>query len=110
EEEPVGIFTEVDTYYGDESYSSGYSGWGNNTNDVTVNVYGGGLGWGGWYGNYWGWGNPYWSIGWGWSSWHNPYWGHYYPYYGSHYYYNRTPRNRYYSDYGNRYRTTNTNT
>lgn len=128
EEEPVGIFTDVDTYYGEDSYSSGYSGWGNSTNDVTVNVYGGGLGWGGWYGSYWGWGNPYWSIGWGWnswyypywgwnygwgwSSWHNPYWGYYSPYYGGHYYYNRAPRNRYYSDYGygSRYRTTNTNT
>lgn len=128
EDEPVGIFTDVESYYGDGSYSSGYSGWGNNTSDVTVNVYGG-LGWGGWYGGYWGWGSPYWSIGWGlnswyypywswnygwgwgWSSWYNPYWGYYYPryypYYGGYYYYNGGPRSRYYSDYSSRYRTSN---
>ena len=114
-EEPVGIFTDVDSYYGSgEAYSTGYSGWGNSVTDVSVNIYGGGLGWGGWYGS-WGWGSPYWGYGWGWSTWYNPYWGWnswynpywgwnygwggYYPYYGN-YTYHRGPRNAYYSDYG----------
>lgn len=124
-EETVGIFTDVDSYYGEgEAYSTGYSGWGNSVSDVSVNIYGGGLGWGGWYGN-WGWGSSYWDYGWGWNSWytpywgwnswhspywgwnswHNPYWGwnygwggSYYPYYGG-YTYHRGPRNAYYSDY-----------
>src|SRR5690606_31232973 len=117
--EPVGIFTDVDTYYGDDSYSSGYAGWGNETSNVNVNVYGGSnWGWDGWYGSYWGW-RPYW----GWSSWYYPsyywgmnwgfgwnygyswgwghpyYYGGYYPYYG-HYYNNQAaysggPRNTY---------------
>ena len=116
-DEPVGIFTDIDSYYGDDSYSSGYSGWGNSTSDVTVNVYGG---YGGWYGSYWGWRSPYWGWGygygwnswhspywgwyggWGWNSWHNPYWGYgygwggYYPYYNNVAYY-RGPRGGYYS-------------
>src|SRR5690606_25815003 len=33
--EPVGIIKDVDTYYGDGSYSNGYAGWGNETSDVT---------------------------------------------------------------------------
>lgn len=133
--EPVGIFTDIDSYYGDETYSTGYSGWGNSTNDVTVNVYGGawyggGLGW---YGG-WGWGNPYWGMGWGWNSWgwnswhnpywgwgggygwgwnswHNPYWGGgYYPYYNNVAYYRGTRGGYYSSDYAYRNRSfTNTN-
>lgn len=125
EEETVGIFTDIDSYYGEEGgYSTGYSGWGNSVSNVSVNVYGG-YSWGGWYGN-WGWGSPYWSYGlgwnswyypsWGWSygwnSWYNPYWygygwnswyNPYYPYYGN-YAYNRGPRNGYYSDYAYRTR------
>ncbi|MFA7444907.1 MAG: hypothetical protein WCY89_03110 [Flavobacteriaceae bacterium] len=114
-DEPIGIFTDVDAYYGDESYSGGYAGWGNETSNINVNVYGGSYwGWNGWYGSYWGW-RPYW----GWSSWYYPsyywswnwgigwnygwyspyYYGGYYPYYG--YYYNNQaaysggPRNTY---------------
>lgn len=109
--EPIGIFTDVDTYYGDGSYSSGYAGWGNQTSDVTVNIYGGPYwGWNGWYGSYWGW-RPYWGwsswyypsyylswnwgFGWGYYGWGYPYYYGYYPYYGYHYYnvvYNNGPR------------------
>ena len=93
-----------------------YGGWGEETDDVTVNIYGGygygGYGWNNWYSPYWaysGWGwGPGWSvgIGWGsgwgyggwgwglgWNSWYSPYyyggWGYpYYGYYGyPHYHY-----------------------
>ncbi len=119
-EEPVGIFTDVDSYYGnDQEYSTGYSGWGNSVSNVSVNVYGGlgwygNWGWGNWYWNswyypYWGWSSWY-SPYWGWNSWHNPYWGWnngwggYYPYYGG-YTYHRGPRGVYSSDYAYRSRT-----
>lgn len=124
EEEPVGIFTDVDGYYGNgNSYSESNPGWGNSTSSVTVNYYGGY----GYYPYYSSWGNPYWgynywygpSWGWsiGWNSWYGGYWGwnygwggYYYPYYGGyyhhHHYYNTAYVSgpRYGSDYGYRNR------
>jgi hypothetical protein len=89
-------FTDVENYstsYADTpsqvvvEQSGNYGGWGDNTEGVTVNVYGGGWpywGWNNyWYGSYWGWNSwigPSWGIGWGY-----PYYGYYgwgYPYYG----------------------------
>ena len=67
------IFTDIDSYKGeyDEEYvdtllyDKAYAGWGQATNDVTINIYDngwngpwyGGLGWYGW-GRPWGWGYP----------------------------------------------------
>lgn len=63
-----------------ENYNSNNSGWGNNPQSITVNVYDNNWGYGywnnWWYGNYWGmnsWYGPYW--GWGWNSWYGPNWG-----------------------------------
>lgn len=107
---PTDYGSENDTVVRTEGYNS-YAGWGEDTSDVTVNVYGG-YGWNNWYSPYWGagygWG-PGWSLGlgwgyggwgwggwgWGWNSWYSPYWGGwgyggwYAPYYGhNHHYYN----------------------
>src|SRR5690606_1583598 len=89
------IFTDVENY--DTSYSetpsvqaaeARYAGWGENTDNITVNVYGSNWGLGYWnnywYGPSWGWGwnswyGPSWGLGWGWNSWYGG-WG--YPYYG----------------------------
>jgi uncharacterized membrane protein YgcG len=95
-------FTDVENYstsYADApstvvvQESANYGGWGDNTEGVTVNVYGGNwpyYGWNNyWYGSYWGWNSwigPSWGIGWGWGY---PYYGGYYgwgyPYYGGYY-------------------------
>lgn len=115
------IFTDVDSYKGNYSedqidsvqvdslrYQNAYAGWGQNTNDVTINIYndtwnrpffGGGIGWYDWYwGRPWGWNNWGWNswgwnnwnwgwnvgIGWGWNSWgwNAPFgWG-WHPWYG----------------------------
>lgn len=114
--EPVETFTDVDnynSYYPDststsnpENYSSGYAGWGGDSDNVTVNVYGNNWGynyWNDWYGPYWGWGwnswyGPSWSIGLGWGSWYG--WGYpYYGYYGwdSCFYGNSWSNNHYYN-------------
>lgn len=100
----------------------GYGGWGEETDDVTVNIYGGygygGYGWNNWYSPYWGysgwgwgsgwglgigWGYGGWGWGLGWNSWYSPYyyggwgWGGWgYPYYG-HYGY---PHYHYGNNYG----------
>jgi uncharacterized membrane protein YgcG len=98
-DENTAIFTDVDNYsttyaetpsaVAQEESAKNYGGWGDNTENVTVNVYGGNWpywGWNNyWYGSYWGWNSwigPSWSIGWGWGY---PYYGYYgwgYPYYG----------------------------
>ncbi len=117
------IFTDIDSYEGnyevendtlvDENPS--YAGWGQNSTDVSINIYGGGYygsywwgspyyyspwyyGYGYGYGNYWGYGyNNYWCppyyYGSYYSGWYSPYYYSYpYRYYGNHYYngyYNR---------------------
>ena len=110
------IFTDIDAYSSyesmdDEGYVvveetggyNGYAGWGENTTDVAVNVYGGYGGWGGGWGwgigFGWGWGSPYW--GWG-GYWGYPYygWGGYWGWYGAYnpwYYHCPTPY--YYNNY-----------
>ena len=117
------IFTDIEAYSTTESldeegyvvieeseYNDGYGGWGNNSENITVNVYNtGGYYWHSPYWTYWGfypyWYNPYWSIGYGWG---HPYWygyygyGHFYRpypyYYGGGYY-----AGGYYGGYHNGY-------
>ena len=102
------VFTDVDSYEGkyveqDSTQREQYPGWGQNNEDVTVNVYAGwngfydpfwNVGWGwnagwGWGWNAgWGWG---WNAGWGWgwnAGFYNPYWCGPYGYYGNPYFYN----------------------
>jgi len=112
------VFTDIDAYSSQESldeegyvvveedYIDDYGSWGNNTNEVTVNVYGGwnngffGNGWntgywyGGWNAGYWGgfrpwgfnyWNNPYWGYSSYWGA--NPYWGWGNAYYNPWFYY-----------------------
>lgn len=114
--ESVEIFTDVDNYktadgYSqnnqDQGYTSGYSGWGSNSDQIIVNVYGNNWGYNHWnnywYGNYWGmnsgWGFNSWygpgfgwgwnnfygpAYGWGWNNWYGPAYG-WNNYYGSGY-------------------------
>ena len=111
------IFTDIEAYstkesldedgyvvIEEETYNDGYGAWGDNSEDITINVYnyGGGY-YGGFYGHYYNpfwynyWCRPYWTIGY---SWGYPYygygWGYPYYYYGGYYghYYNP------YSGYG----------
>lgn len=111
------IFTDIEAYSSNESLDeegyvvveetggyNGYAGWGDNTTDVSVNVYGGygGWGWGGGWGIGfgWGWGNPYW--GWG-GAWGYPYWGWggYWGWYGGYNpWYCAYPTPYYYNNYG----------
>ncbi|MEH6765550.1 MAG: hypothetical protein V7655_13685 [Aequorivita antarctica] len=117
------IFTDIDAYSTTESLDEegniiieenyneeGYGSWGNNAENVTINIYNSG-GYGFyhnpyWYGGYWGWGypyygysTPYWGISYGWSY---PYYGYGYGYgYGYPYYgygnYNPYYNNSYYN-------------
>lgn len=103
------VFTDVDQYTtvndsttSQERYATGNAGWGSETDQVIVNVYGnnwGGWGWNNWYGPGWGWGWGGWGWnswygggwGWGWNSWYGPGWGWgwggwNYPYWGGGYY------------------------
>jgi hypothetical protein len=124
ETEEGAIFTDIDAYHSSETlgedgyviieekdneYEEGYGAWGSNSDNVTINVYGGhnGYNYGYWnrpfsrYGNSWGYPfyRPFWGVGLGWG---NPYWGgHYYPYnqgyygYANHYnHYNSYAYNR----------------
>lgn len=112
------IFTDIDSYEGayevenDTLDYEGYGGWGQNSNDVTINIYNNRP----FYSNYWypwSWRNrfyPYYgwhnNIAFGyyydyWYSpfyigWNRPYWyNHYYPYYGySNFYYGHNYYNR----------------
>ena len=54
------------TYFANELYQ-GYGSWGDNQNQVVINVYDN-WGWGG------GWVDPWWNWGWGWNAW-GPNWG-----------------------------------
>jgi hypothetical protein len=88
-------------------------GWGDNPDNVTVNVYNGGYGWGGWgypyyagwygWGGGWGWGLGWgyggWYGGWGWNSWYYPsyYYGGWGGWYYPHHHYAYNPR--YYHGY-----------
>lgn len=125
------VFTDIEAYstteYIDDEgyvvieereYEEDYGQWGDNSENVTVNIYNtGGYGFG--HGAYWGWGYPYyghsyWNIGFGWGygyGWGYPYYGYYgwgpsyygggyynpYHYYNNNYYnnvsYNRGRRN-----------------
>jgi len=76
--EGVETFTDVENYKSNydnaqqnnnSEYSNGYSGWGNNSSNVNINVYDTNWGWNSWN-NYWNW-----NIGWGWNSWYGPNWG-----------------------------------
>ncbi|HKK12214.1 MAG TPA: hypothetical protein VJ945_05255, partial [Flavobacteriaceae bacterium] len=126
------IFTDIDSYQGDydevqdSTYVSGYAGWGEDSDDVTINVYPSyassywwyrPYAWNYWYrpyNSYYGWSyygyNPYWYSPY---SWYSPYyyggyygfsyywpsWYYYRSYYygyGNHYYYNGYGYNRYY--------------
>ncbi len=98
-----GVFTDVDNYSSQDQQGSiasvtnpdqysgttGYAGWGDNSSNVTVNVYNNdpwywnrGY-WNSWYSPYYGggWNNGFygsgWSIGfgWGWNSWYGPNYG-----------------------------------
>ena len=131
------VFTDIEAYSSqeyldeegyvvvEEEYIDDYGSWGSNSNDITVNVYGGwnngfaGNGWGlgywsgGWNAGYWGgmrpWGFNYWNNPfWGYSSYwgYNPYWGwgnaYYNPwfYYGSGWGYNGYYNPWYYNNNG----------
>src|SRR5690606_11865597 len=124
EEDEDVIFTDIEAYTTsermdeegniiiDDNYDDGYGAWGNNSENVVVNIYnygGYGSGYGfynrpyyGWYGNYWGYPyynyyGPSWGISYGWGY-HSPYYGYYnYPlYYGGYY-------GNYYPYYNNSY-------
>ena len=113
------IFTDIDSYSGDYdvendsiTYTENYAGWGQDNDDVTINIYGGSAFYNPWnslfypswrwnYGYGYGWGYgfndfywcpPYWGSYY--SAWNYPYYGYgnyYGGYYGNHYngYYNR---------------------
>jgi hypothetical protein len=100
------VFTDIEAYSTQESmdeegyvvvqedYIEDYGSWGSNSNEVTVNVYGGwnnGFYGNGWNAGYWngGWNAGYWGgfRPWGFNYWNNPYWGYssywgYNPYWG----------------------------
>lgn len=117
------IFTDIDSYEGNYALENdsleiayeGYGGWGQNSSEVSINVYPN-------YGfnNYW-WHRPYYAWGWGgyygpfysgWGYgfnsfyWHSPYYGGYYgSFYNPYYYYRSYRYSPYYNNryYGNRY-------
>ncbi|MDE3741738.1 hypothetical protein [Maribacter polysaccharolyticus] len=90
------VFTDIDGYSSESAYDSipqsedltdyyqpendyvGYGGWGDNSTDVSINIYGNNWGYGGYYG--WGFNDP-----WLWNNWG---YGGYYGYYGWGGYYN----------------------
>ncbi len=121
------IFTDIDSYEGtyeedadDVNIQSGYAGWGQESDNVTVNVYSSGFGFNnfwnrpyyGW--NRWGWNRPYsgWNVGfgyggfgWGGFGWGDPFWcAPYYGGFGFGYAYGNPYNNYYYgrNSYGRR--------
>lgn len=112
------IFTDIDSYEGDYNeeidtlnYNKSYAGWGQNNDNVIINVIDNGWNSWGWY-NPWAWNSWYYSprYSWGWNSWGwnvgfgYPYYGYGYgyPYYGYGYgygypYYNNNYYNRGYN-------------
>jgi hypothetical protein len=120
-------FTNVDNYSSvqndtvnkTQSYNDSNTGWGNNPQSVTINVYDNNWGWSywnnywysgywgynSWYGPSWGWGwnswyGPSWSVGFGWNNWHG--YGGYGGYYGYNNWCNNYYNNYYYSHAGGR--------
>lgn len=129
------IFTDIDDYEGtynqatgEVEYEESYAGWGQNSNNVTINVYDNNWGVSPWYGfgyyrpwgfnswgygfyNNWGWNNWGWGAGWGygynnwfWNTgfgWCAPYYA-YGGYYGYHnnYAHNPTRRGNYIANSG----------
>jgi len=115
------IFTDIDSYEGEyadevqeEDSGNGYAGWGQASNNITVNYidYGWGFndpwlwngawgwrygwnryGWNSWGWNTWGWNAGYGTFGWGWNNWGwNAGWGYNYwcpPGFNGYYYNNR---------------------
>ncbi|MBF6609280.1 MAG: DUF5320 domain-containing protein [Flavobacterium sp.] len=75
--EEAEIFTDVENYRTENDssvqYATGNPGWGNDNDNITINVYDNNWGYGMWN-NYWygGWG---WNTGWGWNSWYGPSYG-----------------------------------
>ncbi len=78
------VYTDAANYNSDSATAekpreaTGYAGWGNEPDNVTVNIYGNNWGWNNWYAPSWGWGWNNWygpSWGWGWNSWYGPSWG-----------------------------------
>ncbi len=116
-QEEAEIFTDVENYRSEgdstsQQYATGNAGWGNNSDNITVNIYDNNWGYGMWN-NYWyggwntGWGWNSWygpRFGWGWNSWYGPGWGMgwnnwYGPGYGwGGYYGNYYINNNYYSN------------
>ncbi|MGR7812218.1 hypothetical protein [Lacinutrix undariae] len=109
------IFTDIDSYsadyddtYYEDDYNSGYAGWGDNSDNVTVNIYSNNgynnFGYNSWNTPYYtyGWYRPYrnnfwnWNMGWnnyyGYNSWNSPFYGYgynnYYPHYNGYAYSN----------------------
>ena len=117
------VFTDIDSYEGNynedvaETTYQGYAGWGEESDDITINIYSNNFG----YYNYWNrpyyawnrWGyRPYyssWGIGYGYAGFgwntgfYDPFWNP--PYYGynSYYGYYGYPYNTYYGYYGRSY-------
>ncbi|MBQ0788929.1 MAG: hypothetical protein KBT69_15625, partial [Oceanihabitans sp.] len=101
------VFTDIDSYEGnyveqETTEPQSYAGWGQDNNDVTINVYSNFGGYG--YNNFWnrpyGYGySPYWNSGWGYSGFYDPFWGS--PYYSGFYGYGYG--GYYHSPYWNNY-------
>ncbi len=105
------IFTDIDSY--ESNYEAendtlvdaqvSYAGWGQNTTEVSINVYNSGYLFNNW------WYRPYYSYGYGfYNHWYNPYrfygysnWYNPYGYYGFYNWYNPYYYGSYYSNYGN---------
>lgn len=114
------VFTDIDAYEGtyaeqNAAQQESYAGWGQENENVTINVYSGFnsgfYGYNNWYRPYgfgfgfgYGYGSPYWNIGWGYSGFYDPFWCPPYAYGGYYGYpYYRHYRNRgYYGNYYNR--------
>lgn len=105
------IFTDIDSYEGDYNdenedvaYDEGYAGWGQDTDEVTINIYNNSWANNPWYfGRYNSW-NGYYGFGWNnWNSWNN--WNFGFGYYNSWYpsYFNYGYYNPYWYGYGNYY-------
>jgi hypothetical protein len=84
------IFTDIDAYESpnyveNDTLSNdyqGYAGWGQNSNNITINYIDNGWNNWGWYGSYYGWNRGFYS---GWNTWgyYDPFWCP--PYYGGFY-------------------------
>ncbi len=112
------VFTDIDSYEGDynevedTTYVSGYSGWGQDNGNVTVNVYSN-YGYSNWYRPYaWNWYRPYYGFSYyGYDPyWYSPFYGYYgysgyyggFSYYSPYWYGHHRNHNYYNSYYGSR--------